>query len=89
MTLTDKKQICNDSRFIFLLVVLGIGVNIKYIFGNFPNMLWNGGSIMVNNMRIFTPQIIEIKEWYEELNIPLQLTLTNTSLSEKHLSNRF
>ena len=32
MTLTDKKQICNDSRFIFLLVVLGIGVNIKYIF---------------------------------------------------------
>ena len=64
-------------------------VNIKYIFGNFPNMLWNGGSIMVNNMRIFTPQIIEIKEWYEELNIPLQLTLTNTSLLEKHLEDEF
>lgn len=62
--------------------------NIKFIFGSFPNMIWNGGSINIDKP-IFLSEVMEIKEFYEELNIPIQLTLTNFSLKEEHLEDSY
>ncbi len=63
-------------------------VNIKAIFGSFPNMIWNGGSVSISN-KIFSSEIIEIKNFYKEHKIALQLTCTNSSISLYHLENEY
>ena len=63
-------------------------VNIRYIFGSFPNMIWNGGSILLGPP-MFLSDIQDFKNFYEELNIPIQLTLTNSSLTEEHLEDYY
>ena len=62
--------------------------NIKAIFGSFPNMKWNGGSVD-RGSRTFLSEIIDTRDLYTELNIPLQLTLTSGSLKEEHLYDKF
>lgn len=62
--------------------------NIKYIFGAFPNMIWNGGGVFMGKF-ISPVEMEEIKSFYEELNIPLQLTMTNTLISTEHLEDKY
>lgn len=69
--------------------VFNENVNIKTIFGSFPNMLWNGGSIFKRERNAFETEIIKIKNIYEKLNIPLQLTLTNSQIKEEHLKDEY
>lgn len=58
-------------------------VKVKTIFGSFPNMLWNGGSINVGQF-CSIEMIKELCVFYEDLRIPLQLTMTNPLIEEKH-----
>lgn len=63
-------------------------VNIKAIFGSFPNMIWNGGSVFIAD-KIFPSEIIEIKNFFKEHEIALQLTCTNSFLSPYHLEDKY
>ena len=64
-------------------------VNIKYIFGCLPNMLWNGGGVDHNTGCVDLATMQEIKEFYNLLNIHLQFTCTNPLVEEKHLSDTY
>ena len=58
-------------------------VNIKAIFGMFPFSIWNGGGY---SFGIYDyDDVYQTYEFYEELNIPLQFTLTNPCFKESDL----
>lgn len=57
--------------------------NIKYVFGTFSNMIWNGGCINMGEGKSLL-DIQHICNEYDKLNINLQLTLTNPLLKEEH-----
>lgn len=61
---------------------------ISAIFGSFPNMIWNGGSTIVTQ-KAFPALVDWTKDLYAELNIPLQITCTNSSLQSYHLSDEY
>lgn len=61
-------------------------VNLKAIFGSFRNMLWNGGAVFTGEKN-FLPEVIETRDFYRELNIPLQLTLTNSQITKNNLND--
>lgn len=63
-------------------------VKIKAIFGSFRNMLWNGGAVYTGDKNFLT-EVIETRDFYAELNIPLQLTLTNSSLEQNDLYDEY
>ena len=58
-------------------------VNIKYAFGTFSNMIWNGGCINIGEGKSLS-EIQHICNEYDKLNINLQLTLTNPLIQEEH-----
>lgn len=63
-------------------------VNIKKIFGCFPNMIWNGGGFCFGDI-ILPRQAEEIVQKYTDLNIPLQLTCTNPMLQPTDVYDRY
>lgn len=63
-------------------------VNIKKIYGNFPNMIWNGGTVWFGPQYTGS-QIMEYFMWYSEQNITLQLICTNPILEEQDLYDRY
>lgn len=63
--------------------------NISAVFGNFPNMVWNGGSVLTTSYPIFNAEIQEMYYAYQELGISMQLACTNSSLQKSHLEDEF
>lgn len=64
------------------------GVNIKKIYGCFPNMIWNGGSYWFNQ-GLSRNQMIDYFEWYSTKNVELQLTFTNPILTQNDVYDRY
>lgn len=60
------------------------------VFGNFPYCTWNGGRADTKLLPPFSRQRVrDLAEDYQSRNIPLQLTMTNTMLTEEDLSDRY
>lgn len=64
-------------------------VKIKKIFGNFPNMIWNGGTVWVGGPTLARQEIIEYFNWYAYQDVILQLICTNPVLEEKDVYDRY
>lgn len=63
-------------------------VNLTKIFGCFPGMTWNGGSVFYGTIK--NKAIIEeISSFYRANGIPLKLTLTNPILTENDVHDRY
>ena len=58
--------------------------NIKVIFGSLPNMIFNGGSV-ITGKNLFFSEIKDLKDFYKENNIKIQLTCTNPLISKEYL----
>lgn len=64
-------------------------VNIKKVFGNFPNCTWNGGSTFFG-YHIYEKEEIEMFfDSYKNLGIKLQLTMTNPKLEDFDCFDRY
>lgn len=64
-------------------------VNIKKVYGNFPNCTWNGGSTFFG-YHIFEQEKIEsLFNIYKNLGIKIQLTMTNPKLEDFDCFDRF
>lgn len=63
-------------------------VTIKKIFGNGPGSIWNGGGTSFSPFAT-REELEEIKNLYEQLQIPLQITFTNPMIEEQHLSDTY
>lgn len=63
-------------------------VEIKSIFGNFPNVIWNGGSYFFGKTHS-VQDIQEIFFKYKLLDIPLKLTMTNPLLTKEDCFDRY
>lgn len=64
-------------------------VHVKKVYGNFPNVTWNGGSMFTGP---FVSEIAEMKSFldiYKELDIKLQFTMTNSLVDEKDCYDRY
>lgn len=58
------------------------------IFGSFPNMIWNGGGILTGSY-VSISDMERIRDFYYNLEIPLQLTLTNPLLTKEDCYDRY
>jgi collagenase-like PrtC family protease len=58
---------------------------INFIYDCYPNAIWNGGSILLNNKQFYLREDIEqhIQYFNKELNIPLAFTFTNPTITEQ------
>lgn len=63
-------------------------VRIAKIYGNFPNMIWNGGSCWYGE-NLDGPAIRRYFEWYSTKDVTLQLVCTNPILTEYDLHDRY
>lgn len=63
-------------------------IRIGAIFDNFPNCLWNGGTISFGKM-ISAKEQIKIMNDFNSLGIPLRLTMTNPLIEEKDCYDRY
>lgn len=63
-------------------------VKIKKIFGNFPNMIWNGGTVWFGST-LTRQEIIEYFNWYAYQDVILQLVCTNPVLEEADVQDRY
>ena len=61
--------------------------SIKAIFGSFPSMIWNGGTIITGVQDL--GYVKNLIQRYSNLNIPLHLTLTNPSLTKEDCYDRW
>lgn len=64
-------------------------VNIKTVFGNFPNLTWNGGSLFSGPFLSEIPEMKSYLDIYKELGITLQFTMTNSLLEERDMYDRY
>ncbi|MGF6375089.1 hypothetical protein M2140_000123 [Clostridiales Family XIII bacterium PM5-7] len=64
-------------------------VNIKAVFGSFPNMTWNGGGTFFGPMLADVNEIRNVFSVYKKLNIKLQLTMTNALLEKEDCYDRY
>lgn len=63
------------------------GVEIGAVYGNFPNMIWNGGRVVEGECSL--NEIIDIIESFNNRGIPVRYTCTNTLLTEEHLKDKY
>ena len=63
-------------------------VKIKKIFGNFPNMIWNGGTVWFGPT-LARQEVIEYFNWYAYQDVTLQLICTNPVLEEQDVHDRY
>jgi hypothetical protein len=63
-------------------------VNIKNIYGSFPNMTWNGGGFEIGVMPTHN-NVVSTVEAYQVMNVPIKLTLTNPLLEERDMYDRY
>lgn len=60
------------------------------IFDCFPNCIWNGGTVLCQNVFYNAPTIRDyIMHYNNDLNVPLRFTFTNQILEEKHLYDTY
>ena len=71
-----------ESPFIF-----NDNIKIKAIFGSFPSMIWNGGSLITGKQSIY--EVKDMLKFYQNFDIPLHLTLTNPLLEKKDCYDRW
>lgn len=64
------------------------GVKIHKIFGNFPNMIWNGGTVW-RGPAYSRQDVIDYFNWYATQNVSLQLVCTNPVLTEMDMHDRY
>lgn len=57
------------------------------IFGSFPGMTWNGGSFYPGQVILIEAE--KVVKLYEELSIPIKLTITNPSLTKEDCYDRY
>lgn len=62
---------------------------ISSVYGNFPNNIWNGGTLYIGGMTYSAPYIGRIVEWYNSRGMALRLTLTNPLVSKEHFSDLY
>ena len=63
-------------------------VHFGSVYGALPNMIWNGGSTSKGPTQDAN-QIKDLFSFYKELNIPMKLTLTNPTLDEDDLKDKY
>lgn len=63
------------------------GYEIGSVYGTFPGAIWNGGRAVFGS--ISRKDIKLILEMYNEVDIPVRFTWTNSLLEEKHLNDTF
>ena len=63
-------------------------IKIGAIFDNFPNCIWNGGSLVFGKNFMAKDQIRIMNE-FNSLGIPLRLTMTNPLIEEKDCYDRY
>ena len=64
-------------------------IEIGAVYGNFPYTIWDGGRIFEQLNQASLEDIIEIKTYLAENNIPLRLIFTNPVLQPVHFFDRF
>ena len=62
-------------------------INIKRVFGSFPGMIWNGGSVFMGGTSL--KEVEECRNKWEYLGIPLQITITNPCLIKEDCYDRY
>lgn len=60
-------------------------IKISALYGTFPGVIWNGGRVVDGDIGI--DLICKIVKKFDELNIPLRFTYTNSLIEEEHLHN--
>jgi hypothetical protein len=58
------------------------------IFGNFPNCIWNGGTV-INGPHVDFKEQLRISEKFNSYGVPLRLTMTNPSIEERDCYDRY
>lgn len=60
-------------------------VQIGAVYGTFPSVIWNGGRFKKGSASI--KEICNTISYYNNVNIPIRFTYTNTLIEEKHLED--
>ena len=63
-------------------------IQIKGIYGSFPNMLWNGGRVYIDR-QISLTEVQDCLNYYNLRDIGIYFTLTNNLLTETHLYDTY
>ena len=63
-------------------------VEIGAVFGNYPNCIWNGGSVFWGR-HVDKAEMVEISARFNAYGVPLRLTMTNPMIEEKHLNDTY
>lgn len=64
-------------------------INIGAIYGNFQFCIWDGGRIFTQYFQTSQEKICEIRDYFNEKNIPIRLIYTNPIVQPEHLNDRF
>lgn len=64
-------------------------INIRCVYGNFGMCCWNGGRIKTLYDVDFNEDIQRKRDFFNDRNIPIRLTMTNPMITEEHLSDRY
>ena len=64
--------------------------NISFIiYDNFPYCIWDGGRIFHSYTQASLEDIVTIRDFFNNRDIPIRLIFTNPVLEEQHLHDRF
>lgn len=69
--------------------ILQDNIKIDAFYGTFQYSIWEGGRQFQKYKQTTLEKVKEIKNYYNELNIPIRLTYTNSQIKEEHLYDRF
>lgn len=64
-------------------------VNFRCFYGNFAFCTWNGGRVFVTCSRDYLEDIEMKRDFFNNQDIPIRLTMTNPLITEEHLSDRY
>lgn len=56
-------------------------------YGNFGFNIWSGGRIFTSYKTVSVEELREIRDFYNDRNIPIRLTFTNALITEEHLQD--
>lgn len=62
---------------------------VECFFGAFQFSAWDGGRVFGKYTRVFKEDIIRIRDFYNERNIPLRLTFTNPEITQESLKDPY
>ncbi len=61
-------------------------ISIGAVYGSFPNMIWNGGRVIIGEQESL-PNIKNIIDDFNNINVPIRFTCTNSLINEKHCND--